>query len=61
MVQRDHAAKKQFKQRKDGIMKKANDLRKLCGVRVAVLVQDEHEWFVYRSEHNWPLGLDLKV
>ncbi|KAI9743713.1 MAG: hypothetical protein M1818_003029 [Claussenomyces sp. TS43310] len=59
-MQRSNAESKQFKQRKAGLMKKANELYKLCGVRVAVIIQDREDWYSYRSQRSWPAGTDIE-
>jgi SRF-type transcription factor (DNA-binding and dimerisation domain) len=61
MVNRNQAEKKQFKQRREGLMKKANDLRKLCAVQIAVFIEDGDDWFIYRSREGWPLRLEIEV
>ncbi len=38
-------------------MKKANELRKKSGVRIAVIIQDGADWYSYRSEPGWPPSL----
>ena len=39
-----------------GIMKKCNELRKKCGVKVAVLIEDSGNFYSYRSESNFPVA-----
>ncbi len=61
MVQRDYQALKQLKQRRWGLMKKACELSKLCGVHVTVIIEDSGDFDVFKSEEDFPLRIQLDV
>jgi len=61
MVSRTYNEKKQFFTRREGIMKKAHELHKLCGVKITILIDDDDDWYDFRSEPNWPAGTAVKA
>ena len=54
MASRPPIQQKQLNSRFHGLMKKANELYKRHGVRVAVLMEDGAENWAYQSEEAWP-------
>jgi hypothetical protein len=54
MASRAPNLQKQLRSRLHGLMKKANELNRRYGVRVAVMIEDGPDKWTYQSEETWP-------
>ncbi|KAE8442179.1 hypothetical protein EG329_003767 [Mollisiaceae sp. DMI_Dod_QoI] len=58
MPSRQKNEQKNFLGRRLGLARKCNDMKRLYGVRAALLIEDGSDVFIYQSEENWPPAFD---